>query len=323
MIIPGPNGSELADQDFHSLVAIGRVRRDFGRSFVSLLASDREIEGGGFNRVAGPDFQWRRGEGDTVTGQFLMSWSRTPDRPDLASEWNGQALRGHAADFWWNHNRTHGDWFGEYKDLADGFRADDGFVPQAGYRQQYAEAGYTVRPSTGAVRRLRSYFIFDHAADRAGDLLNREYSPGFALDAIGNTFVRLRWSWNRVRAGDGRETLPRSRLVYNVNTRPSRFLSELFAEGTVGGEVDFDNVRAGTGANLVLGLTLHPTNHLELRFSPRAASSARSSSMSRPRATRHSTRSRSSRRTSAPRSSSPTSSTGRPCSSRATATTAS
>ncbi len=266
VIIPGPNGSELADQEFHSLVAVGRVRRDFGRSFVSLLATDREIEGSGYNRLAGPDFQWRRGEGDTVTGQLLMSWSRTPDRPDLADEWNGQALRGHGADLWWNHNRTHVDWFGEYKDIADGFRADDGFVPQVGYRQEYAEAGYTVRPATGPVRRLRSYFIFDHSADRAGDLLNRDYSPGFGLDAIGNTFVRLRWSWNRVRAGDGTQTLPRSRLVYYVQTRPSRFLSDLSLDGSLGGEVDFDNVRTGTGANLVLGLTLRPTDHLELRF---------------------------------------------------------
>jgi hypothetical protein len=266
VILPGPNASDLAHQDFHSLVAIGRLRRDFGRSFVSALVTDREIEGGGYNRVAGPDFQWRRGAGDTVTGQFLMSWSRTPNRPDLAEDWDGRALQGHAGDVSWFHSRTHLDWTMEYKDLADDFRADDGFVPQVGYRQEYAEAGYTVRPATGIVRRLRTYFIFDRSADRAGDLLNREYSPGFGLDAIGNTFVRLRWSWDRVRAGSGKETLPRSRLVYVVSTQPSRFLSQLSAEGTLGGEVDFDNVRTGTGANLVLGLTLRPTDHLELRF---------------------------------------------------------
>jgi Domain of unknown function (DUF5916) len=266
VIIPGPNGSELADQDFRSFVAIGRLRRDFGKSFVSLLATDREIDGPGYNRVVGPDFQWRHGDGDTVTGQYLMSWSRTPDRPDLATEWDGRRLDGHGADVWWYHARRHADWTLEYKDFGDGFRADNGFVPQVGYRQEYAEAGWTAYPTKGAVRRLRSYFIFDHSADREGDLLNREYSPGIGLDGIGNTFVRLRWSWNRVRAGDGKETLPRSRLVYVLNTRPSRFLSQVTAEGTVGGEVDFDNVRTGRGANLVLGVILRPTNHLELSF---------------------------------------------------------
>src|SRR5262249_19953915 len=266
VILPGPNASDVAHQDFHSLVAIGRLRRDFGRSFVSALVTDREIEGGGYNRVAGPDFQWRRGAGDTVTGQFLMSWSRTPNRPDLAEEWDGRVLQGHAGDLSWFHSRTHLDWTAQYKDVADDFRADDGFVPQVGYRQEYAEAGYTVRPATGMVRRLRTYLIFDRSADRAGHLLNREYSPGFGLDAIGNTFVRLRWSWDRVRAGSGKETLPRSRLVYVVSTQPSRFLSQLSAEGALGGDVAFDNVRTGTGANLVLGLTLRPTDPLELRF---------------------------------------------------------
>jgi hypothetical protein len=266
VIIPGPNGSELADQDFHSVVAIGRVRRDFGRSFVSLLASAREIDGAAYNRLIGPDVQWRHGDGDTVTGQYLMSWSRTPDLPDLATEWDGRTLDGHAADASWFHNRTHLDWFVQYKDFGDGFRADNGFVPQVGYRQQYAESGWTVRPAKGLVRRLRSYFIFDRSEDRDGDLLNREYSPGVGLDAIGNTFLRLRWSFNRVRAGDGKVTLPRSRLVYVVNTRPSRFLSDVYAEGSVGSEVDFDNVRTGWGAGLVLAVTLRPTDHLELRF---------------------------------------------------------
>jgi hypothetical protein len=266
VVIPGPNGSTLADQDFHSWVAIGRIRRDFGRSFVSVLATDREIEGGAYNRVVGPDVQWRPTEGDTVTGQYLMSFSQTPERPDLAEEWDGRKLSGHALDTWWLHNRTHYDWFGQYRDVGDEFRADDGFVPQVGYRQEYAEVGGTIRPTRGLVRRLRTYFSFDHSADRAGDLLNREYSPGFGLDAIGNTFLRLRWSWNRVRAGEGTTTLPRSRLAYVVNTRPSRFLSDLSAEGTIGGEIDFDNVRQGTGANLILGVTLRPTDHLELRF---------------------------------------------------------
>ncbi|HEY7515069.1 MAG TPA: DUF5916 domain-containing protein, partial [Vicinamibacteria bacterium] len=195
VILPGPNGSELADQDFHSYVAIGRLRRDFGKSFVSVLGSLREIDGPAYNRLGGPDFQWRHGEGDTVTGQFLMSWSRTPDRPDLAEEWDGRALQGHAADLWWNHVRKHVDWFVGYRDLGDGFRADNGFVPQVGYRQEYADGGWTVRPASGAVRRLRTFFIFDRSADREGGLLNREYSPGFGLDAIGNSFARFRWSF--------------------------------------------------------------------------------------------------------------------------------
>jgi hypothetical protein len=86
VVIPGPNGSSFANQDQRSFVAIGRLRRDFGQSFVSLLLSDREREGGSWNRVLGPDFQWRPNSKDIVAGQLLWSDTRTPNNPDLAEE---------------------------------------------------------------------------------------------------------------------------------------------------------------------------------------------------------------------------------------------
>src|SRR5260370_21885013 len=95
VIIPSALGSGFASQDFSSTVAIGRLRHDFGNSFISFLGSMREEEGGAHNRVFGPDFQWKT-EHETITGELLISDSRTPDRPDLSREWNGQQLRSHA-----------------------------------------------------------------------------------------------------------------------------------------------------------------------------------------------------------------------------------
>ena len=66
VIIPGPNGSALAPQDFRSHVIVGRARRDLGQSFVSVLATARETDGNGHNRVVGPDFQWRPSGSDVV-----------------------------------------------------------------------------------------------------------------------------------------------------------------------------------------------------------------------------------------------------------------
>jgi hypothetical protein len=91
VVIPGPTSSGFAPQDFSSIVAIGRVRQDFGASFGGLLLTDREnseSEGGGHNRVFGPDFQWRASERDQVTGQILLSDTETPNRPDL-DLWDG------------------------------------------------------------------------------------------------------------------------------------------------------------------------------------------------------------------------------------------
>src|SRR5262245_15638612 len=217
VILPGPNGSSFADQDFRSWAGITRLRHDFGASFASMLVTDREVEGGGFNRVFGPDLQWRPRDGENVTGQLLFSFTRTPNRPDLADEWDGSYLEGHAADAYWSHTRPRHDWFLEYKDFGDGFRADNGFVPQVGFRELSFDTGHTFRPGSGPVRRLRTYFIADRSVDRGGDLLQNEWSPGFGLDARFNTFARIRWAWNDVRVGEGTQTLPRSRLIYTVN----------------------------------------------------------------------------------------------------------
>jgi hypothetical protein len=262
VVLPGPNGSDLADQEFRSYVAIGRVRRDVGRSIVSVLGTDREISGGGYNRVLGPDFQWRPTGRDTITGQLLFSRSQTPNRPDLAGEWTGQTLAGHGLDFWYSHQTRTIDWFTEGKDFSDEFRADTGFVPQVGYRSGYGETGYTFRPE-GFLRRLRTFAIAEAQEDRQGALINRELSFGAGMDGRFNSFMRFRYGFSRVRAGD--ITVPRHRLYYQINASPTRRLSDLSLQGFVGQEADFDNARTGTGADVRLSGAIRPTSHLELR----------------------------------------------------------
>ena len=185
VILPGPNGSEFADQDFKSLAAIGRVRHDIGknRSFASFLVTDREVSGGGYNRVYGPDCQWRSGESETITGQLLLSNTETPNRPELASQWTGQKLNSHAADIWYSHSTRRWDWFTEYKDFGTEFRADNGFVPQVGFRENYGEAGYTFRP-TGLFSRVRTFFQADYQAQQDGSLIFRSISPGVGIAAL-------------------------------------------------------------------------------------------------------------------------------------------
>jgi uncharacterized protein DUF5916 len=263
VIIPGANSSDLANQEFRSFVAIGRVRRDIGKSFVSLLGTAREIRGGGHNRVVGPDFQWRPSDKDTVTGQVLFSDSRTPVRPALASEWDGRSLSGHGAMAWWLHSTKTVDWFAQYNDFGDDFRADDGFVPQVGYRRTDLEGGYTFRPK-GFLRRLRTFYTIDRSTDRAGALLNRRLSFGAGMDGKWNSFLRLWYAFDRVRAGD--ITLPRQQLLYIVQASPSLRLNQIGVDGFVGQEIDFAGARTGFGANVNLRVTFRPTNHLELRF---------------------------------------------------------
>ena len=262
VILPGSNGSSFADQDFSSFVAMGRVRHDFGKSFVSFLATDREVSGGGYNRVYGPDFQWRAGEHDTVTGQLLLSNTETPNRPELSDQWTGQKLDSHAADVWYAHSSPLWDWYTEFKDFGEGFRADDGFVPQVGYRETYGEAGYTVRPEHFPISRLRTFLQSDYQADSDGNQVSRSISPGFGMDGLWNSFTRVRYAYDRVRSGN--TTFPRRQLVYQFQVSPPVLITQFIIQGTVGEQIDFDNSRPGSGADVNMQATIRPTDHLKL-----------------------------------------------------------
>jgi hypothetical protein len=265
VIIPGPQGSRFAPQDFSSNVVIGRARHDLGSSFVSFLVTGREIEGGGYNRVFGPDFQWRPRGSDTVTGQLLLSASRTPERPELAAEWDGRDLGSHALYFDWSHQTRTVDWNVRYQDIGDEFRADVGFLPQVGIRDGRVGGGYTVFPEKGPVRRLHPYaFLRQFDATDGGDLLLRRVTFGIEADGFWNSYTVVERHIERERVGT--RLFPRSFWYFYTQMSPSRILGQISLEVTTGEAIDYANARAGDGTNLVLGATVRPTDHLELRF---------------------------------------------------------
>lgn len=260
VVLPGSNGSELADQDFRSWAAIGRWRRDFGESFASVLYSGREIDGGGSNRVFGPDFRWTIDDHNRVTGQLLWSATETPDRPDLAEEWDGRDLEGHALDVWWQRSDGRWDNILELYDVGDGFRSFNGLVPRVGYRALYGDLGRTFRPESGAFRRVRVFTQADYYEDRDGRVLSRWIGPGIGFDALWNSFVRLELNFDEVR---GVERLHRrTALQPTIQIRPGKVLSEIVLEGRIGDEVDFAHDRLGDGLDLSLTTSLRPTGHL-------------------------------------------------------------
>ena len=265
VILPGVEGSSLADQDFSSIVAYGRVRREFGSSFVSLLYAGRELDGGGSNRLFGPDFQWRPTDQDTITGQLLWSSSRTPDRPDLAEEWDGRSLDGHAGRLWWNRSTGTWDTFVEYRDFDDGFRADNGFVPQVGFRSGYGELGRTFRWQDRAIRRLRTFGWLDYQSDLDGRILQRQAVAGFGLDAPLNSFARLEVATLDLRSGAELFRVRQLRPTFEI--RPGKVFSRFYFQGNFGEQVDFANDREGDGGTVRLEADLLPGDHLALSLS--------------------------------------------------------
>ena len=264
VVLPSPLGSDLANQEFSSTVAIGRVRHDFGKSFISFLATDREIAGDAHNRVFGPDFQWKTDK-NTLTGELLISDSKTPNRPDLAAEWNGQKLQSHAADLWYNYSSKTWDFFSEGKDFGDKFRADNGFVPQVGFRSDYSELGYTFFPKSGFFSRIRVFGIGEYDSLQKGAELYRLLSFGFGSDGKYQSFNRWRYAYETVRAGE--RLFQTHRMLYSEQLSVNKIITQIGVSGWIGQQVDFANVRLGKGADIEPFATIRPTNHLQLNFS--------------------------------------------------------
>jgi hypothetical protein len=260
IVIPGPNSSSLAPQDFHSTSFIGRAKKDFGLSFVSVLMTDRESGSDGHNRVIGPDFQWRVHGTDTFVGQWLASDTTTPDRPDVNPTWTGASFQSGAAQVTWNHNTEHYDASAIYKDFGAGFRADNGFVPQVGFREQYGETGWTFRPH-GFLSRLRPFFMLDRQVERdTGATIFNSVNLGANMDTKLNGFMLFRYEQAHVRAGD--EVFPRQQVAWYTRINPSRHFQNVGTDGFLGQEADYANVRPGRGGTVNLNASINATNHL-------------------------------------------------------------
>jgi hypothetical protein len=262
VIMPGPEGSYDVDQDFASDVGVFRGRRDFGQSFVSALFTTREMEGDAYNRVYGPDLQWRPGQSDAITGEALWSDTKTLVRTDLDPEFDGRRLQDDAQLLNWQHGSTHWDWFLQGLNVGSDFRSYNGFVPQVGYREGYVEGGYTIRPK-GLLSRVRLFTIGYEDQLPDGDLLARRACVGFGADGLMNSFTRV--ELNREEFLVDGQILQRFRPRLHLEASPGRLLNFFSVDAYILDEIDFANAREGNGTTITSNVTLRPSSHLELR----------------------------------------------------------
>jgi hypothetical protein len=260
VILPRSNGSSAAPQDFTSDVFVGRVKRDIGHSFVGALVTDREArDGSAHNGVVGPDAEWRPSAADVIAAQALFSITRTPNRPDVASEWSGQQFGGYALQTKWSHNTRHLDWFSRYNGLSNGFRADTGFVPQVGIHDLAGSAAWSVHPK-GPVSRERTWVQMEYQTDRSGNVITEGIEPGIGMDTRWNGFVQVRYNDDHTRAAD--RVIGRRQFGYTIQFSPTRRLTFVSIDSTVGQDIDFANARPATGVTVNLQAIFQPTDHL-------------------------------------------------------------
>lgn len=265
VILPGPQGSDAAPQDFESFVAIGRARYDFAGSSVGLVVTDREVRGGGYNRVLGPDLNWRLSGTDRVWAQVLYSGTENPDRPDLSPAWNGERSSSHALEAGWEHVGRRLRAKVEVEDYGDAFRADDGFVTQVGFRQAEADVQLASYP-TGFLTEVTPFVGAEYAIDRDGNLLAQEVSPGIYVAGKWNLQAQLSlWPGKKERVGEEVLSVDYGQLVVVAN--PSRVFPNAGAGLVLGEQVDYAGARVGRGGTVTGSLTARPFDRLAVDLS--------------------------------------------------------
>jgi hypothetical protein len=248
-IIPGAQSSDFAPEDFRSENVIGRARHELGSSFVGAVVTDREISGGGHNRVIGPDFLWRPTQSDSVSGQLLYSDTQNPSRPDLSSAWNGESSHAFAATAAWNHLQLHRDWGLGFTQFGDNFRADLGFIPQVGYRDLSGYYSLRFYPEHSKIAFLRTSVAYDHQTDMHGNTLFS--GPNIGGFAIGVHNLNLQVNLHpQEHVLFGTQTYKQSYVNWFVQIDPSRRVTRLSLQGRTGEAIDFTNLVVGRSASV-------------------------------------------------------------------------
>jgi hypothetical protein len=259
IIVPGPESSTYAPQDFGSLVTIGRVRWDVGRSFWGFLVTDREDEGGSFNRVFGPDFQWRPSDVDQVTGQYLYSSTKTPDTPDLAPEWDGRKLEGGDLYVVYDHSAKTWRWNFQYRDVSPEFRANSGYVPQVGYQEGRGRLSYNFYPNS-FFSRIEPAVIADMKWLPGGQPLSKQYYAGANFEGRKGLYAELFYNQDTERVGN--KLLTANTVFADANLSPSAVFSRVSLSAVVGQAIDYEGARVGHGGDVTIAGTFRPTDHL-------------------------------------------------------------
>jgi hypothetical protein len=267
VLLPTPYYTGYAAQDTGSQASIARAVFRLGGVSVGTLASDRTLENGrGYNRVAGADFTWQRGDGDRLRGQLLYSATTAHPGADgrLAA---GPRSNGHAAMLAWARAAQGWSINMEAQEVSRDFRADNGFFAQSGYRYLNTML-VDKRGAVGALRELNLYVFGERRNDSEGALILDNSSIGAWMagpfDSELDLHVRPR---SRTRVVEGGPVFETTRAGGRVAVTPGPVLARLSLEGEAGDQIDVEGARVGKGGNLALLARLRLSDRVEFEQS--------------------------------------------------------
>ena len=264
VLLPGTYRTDFALQRFKSTASFARGRWQARGATFGAFATDRSIEGGAYNRVGGADFAWFPDTEHRFRGQLMGS--ATTAHFDHGTLEKGEARSGHAGVLDWNWRNPRWDQYLSVEDIARDFRADNGFVGQAGHRRVYSETARKFIDAWG-FNEVTPYVNAEYKATRGGSLLYQQHNVGvrFGLPRATTVFLEARPN-NRIVVREGGETLTRHQGYVAVESNPFPWFSRLFTELAFGDRVDVANSRVGTGYFFSFQASVRPHVRAEVEY---------------------------------------------------------
>lgn len=202
LIFPSAEGTGMASLEARSTGSVARYRRDLGSSStLGVLLTDREGEGGYYNRLAGLDGDIRLTRQDQVSFQVVGSQTRYDEATAVGFGQPAGRFDGSAGELLYLRDTRNLDWYFLYRRLDADFRADLGFIPQVGYHQVEGGGEYAWLNSPD--------HWWNTLAINMGYELNEKLDGGPTLHRMFNTWLSyagLQQSWISTRLTFGDRT---------------------------------------------------------------------------------------------------------------------
>jgi len=265
VLLPGPFATGFASQDFKSTASFARGRWQVGGATAGILATDRTLDGGAYNRVAGPDVAWFPTPEHRLRAQLLGSWTTAQPSASGALD-KGELKASHAALADWNYRGEKWDEFLDFEDVGRDFRADNGFFGQNGYRRLYSETTRKFR-DVGRFNEIAPYLFADYKTQPNGEKLYQQANVGlrFGLPRATTIWLEARVN-NLIAVREGGGLRKRDQAYVAIESNPFPWFARLFAELAYGDRLDVFNNRIGEGYLYSIQASVRPHARAELEY---------------------------------------------------------
>ena len=263
VMLPKSFNTDFAAQDFGSQATVARATVKLDKWSIGAIGTDRTLDGGrGYNRVLGSDFVWQIGDSERMRGQLLASGTTAQPGTDGSLRLGPRSTGSAGFVDYQRENDSYALW-GALEGISDGFRADNGFISQAGYKLWALETTKKLGKQ-GAMSEMNLYFHGERKFDRNGQVIYDDFTPGIWMrgpyDSELNVRIRPR---NRSRVKDGGELFQTQTVWARIDATPSAWFARMSAELELGDEVDVEGSRLGKGGVASLYARLRPFDQLE------------------------------------------------------------